>query len=136
MKSVLILCTGNSCRSILAEGLVNQLGSGKYQAVSAGSNPTGSVHPKSIETLQRQGIAIGSPRSKSWDEFSDHRFDLVITVCDEAASESCPVFSGQYEKRHWSIPDPAKATGTEEDVARAFDLAFQMLVDHINKELL
>ena len=91
---VLVLCTGNSCRSVMAEALINHLGRGRYQAWSAGSAPAGYVHPKSIEALQRHDIPSGQPRSKSWDEFAAQSFDLVITVCDQAAGESCPLFPG------------------------------------------
>lgn len=124
---VLVLCTGNSCRSVMAEGLINALHPGRYQAVSAGSHPTGYVHPKSIETLKRHGIDPGQPRSKSWSEFADQPFDLVITVCDQAAGESCPLFQGAPTKMHWSTPDPAKATGSDADITAAFDEAFMML---------
>ena len=130
-KKVLVLCTGNSCRSVMAEALINQLGKGKFEAVSAGSQPAGYVHPKSIETLQRHGIEAGQPRSKSWDEFGDQKFDLVITVCDAAAAESCPVFLGAPKKLHWSTPDPAKATGTAAEIDAAFDQAFSMLKTNI-----
>ena len=136
MKKVLVLCTGNSCRSVMAESLINHLGHGRYEAVSAGSFPAGYVRPESIETLRRNGIDIGEPRSKSWDEFAGQPIDLVITVCDQAASESCPAFLGDYQKLHWSTPDPAKVDGTDEDVKGAFDDAFQMLRDRIEKELL
>lgn len=136
MRSVLIVCTGNSCRSVMAEALVNHLGEGRLKAESAGSNPAGFVHPKSLETLQRHGIAPNDPRSKSWDEFADQTFDTVITVCDQAAGESCPIFLGQCEKLHWSITDPAKADGTEEQINRAFDEVFQVLKARIEKELL
>lgn len=136
MKNVLVLCTGNSCRSIMAEALINQLGKGRYIAESAGSKPTGHIHPKSIDTLKRHAIEIGDPRSKSWHEFSGHNIDLVITVCDQAANESCPIFLGEYKKLHWSIPDPAKSTGTDEDINFAFDNAFQKLKQHIEDELL
>jgi arsenate reductase len=136
VQSVLVLCTGNSCRSVIAEALVNHLGHGRYEAVSAGSAPAGFVHPKSLETLHRHGIDCENPRSKSWDEFAGQPFDKVITVCDQAASESCPAFLGQYEKLHWSTPDPAKAEGTDEEVNKAFGQAFQMLKDRIEKELL
>lgn len=128
---VLVLCTGNSCRSVIAEALINQIGQGKYEAVSAGSHPAGYVHPKSIETLKRHAIDPGQPRSKSWDEFEGQAFDLVITVCDQAAAESCPVFSGKAKKLHWSTPDPAKATGSDADIEAAFDTAFFMLKDRI-----
>jgi arsenate reductase len=130
---VLVLCTGNSCRSVMAEALLNQMGRGRYQAVSAGSFPAGYVHPKSIETLERHGIDPGSPRSKSWDEFAGQVFDLVITVCDQAAGETCPFFPGQPQKLHWSTPDPAKATGTDAEIEAAFDQAFFMLKDRIEK---
>lgn len=136
MKRVLVLCTGNSCRSIMAEALINALGVGRYEAVSAGSNPAGYVHPKSIETLNRHGISVSNPRSKSWDEFAGQPFDLVITVCDAAASESCPAFLGRHDKLHWSTPDPAKATGTDEEINAAFDEAFGMLKQRIETELL
>ncbi|MDD3019899.1 MAG: arsenate reductase ArsC [Alphaproteobacteria bacterium] len=136
MKNILVLCTGNSCRSVMAEALINHLGAGAYKAVSAGSKPAGFVHPKSIETLNRHGIEAGVPRSKSWDEFQGHNFDLVITVCDAAASESCPIFLGQHEKLHWSTPDPATATGSEENITAAFDEAFTMLKSRIEKELI
>lgn len=128
---VLVLCTGNSCRSVMGEALINQLGGDRYQAVSAGSHPSGYVHPKSIETLKRHGIEPGNPRSKSWDEFAGQTFDLVITVCDAAAAESCPVFLGPVKKLHWSTPDPAKATGTEAEIQAAFDQAFLMLKGRI-----
>ena len=131
MKKVLVLCTGNSCRSIMAEALINHLGKGKAEAVSAGSKPAGYIHPKSIETLKRHGIAVINPRSKSWDEFVGQKFDLVITVCDQAAAESCPVFLGPAKKLHWSTPDPAKVTGTEAEINSAFDKAFGLLKTHI-----
>lgn len=136
MKKVLVLCTGNSCRSVMAEALINQLGKGKYTAVSAGSFPAGYVHPESIAALKRHGIEISEPRSKSWDEFAGQAFDLVITVCDEAASESCPVFLGKNRKLHWSTPDPAKTEGSDEDIRQSFDDALQMLRGRIENELL
>ncbi|MCX4188015.1 arsenate reductase ArsC [Methylophaga sp. OBS4] len=135
MKKVLILCSGNSCRSVMAEALINHLKQGEYQAVSAGSFPAGFVHPKSIETLQRHGIDAGKPRSKSWDEFAGQPFDYVITVCDQAANEACPVFPGQYRKLHWSTPDPSKVQGSAAEIDQAFDQAFQMLKSRIEQEL-
>lgn len=134
MKKVLVLCTGNSCRSVMAEALINQLKQG-YEAVSAGSFPAGYVHPKSIETLIRHGVDAGEPRSKSWDEFAGQEFDYVITVCDNAANEVCPVLMGSQTKIHWSTPDPAKAEGSEADIEAAFDDAFMMLKTRIEQEL-
>jgi arsenate reductase len=119
----------------MAEALFNHLGKGEIEAVSAGSFPAGYVHPKSIETLKRHGIDPGQPRSKSWDEFSTQHFDLVVTVCDQAAGESCPLFPGKPKKLHWSTPDPAKATGTDLQIEAAFDEAFAMLKDHIEDYL-
>ncbi len=132
---VLVLCTGNSCRSVMAEALFNQLGKGSIEAVSAGSNPAGYVHPKSIETLKRHGIDPGNPRSKSWNEFAGQSFDLLVTVCDAAAAESCPVFIGPAKKLHWSTPDPAKATGTDAQIEAAFDEAFNMLKEWVDEYL-
>ena len=136
MKKVLVLCTGNSCRSIMAEALINQLGAGRYQAISAGSHPTGYVHPAALETLRRHGISCPDPRSQSWDEFAEQPLDLVITVCDQAANETCPAFPGSYQKLHWSTPDPAGAEGTAEEIEQAFDRAFNMLRQRIENELL
>lgn len=134
MKKVLVLCTGNSCRSVMAEALINELKEG-YEAVSAGSFPAGYVHPKSIETLKRHGVNPGEPRSKSWDEFAGQDFDYIITVCDNAANEVCPVMVGQQTKLHWSTPDPAKAEGSDADIEAAFDEAFNMLKTRIEQEL-
>ncbi len=136
MKKVLVLCTGNSCRSVMAEALINHIGKGRYEAVSAGSFPAGYVHPKSIDTLKRHGIVAGEPRSKSWDEFANQHFDLVITVCDQAAAETCPIFPDTPAKLHWSTPDPAKVEGSEAVVNQAFDDAFEMLKNRIENELL
>lgn len=135
MKRILVLCTGNSCRSVMAEALFNHFGKGHIEAVSAGSDPAGYVHPKSIETLKRHGIETGQPRSKSWDEFQGQAFDLIVTVCDAAAAESCPVFLGKAQKLHWSTPDPAKVAGTESEIEAAFDHAFFMLKDRIESYL-
>jgi arsenate reductase (thioredoxin) len=132
---VLVLCTGNSCRSIMAEALINDLGRGRYQASSAGSVPAGYVHPKSIETLHRHGINPGQPRSKSWNEFTEQPFELVITVCDQAAGESCPLFPDNPKKLHWGTPDPAKVTGSDANIDAAFDQVFFMLKNRIEEML-
>lgn len=120
----------------MVEALINHLGKGKYEAVSAGSYPTGVVHPRSIDTLKRHGIDVGRPRSKSWEEFAGQSFDAVIMVCDNAAGENCPTFHGQPLKLHWSTLDPAKATGGEAEIQKAFDSSFLMLKDRVGKFLL
>jgi arsenate reductase len=132
-KKVLILCTGNSCRSIMAEALLNDVGQGRFRAWSAGSFPTGHVHPRSIDTLKRHGIDPGQPYSKSWNEFAAQPFDLVITVCDQAAGETCPIFPGQPAKLHWSTPDPAKVFGNEADAQAAFDRVFNLLKERVEQ---
>ena len=134
-KNILFLCTGNSCRSIMAEALMNHLGEGRYRAYSAGSRPTGTVHPRALETLARHQIPVDTPQSRSWDEFTDIAFDDVVTVCDAAAAESCPIFPGKARKHHWSTPDPAHATGSDSEIEAAFDQAFGMLKARIEKLL-
>lgn len=131
--SVLFLCTGNSARSILAEALMNYWGRGRFRAYSAGSHPAGRVNPLALTTLQQMGIPVGTPRSKSWDELcavngaAAVRLDLVITVCDNAASEICPVWPGQPLTAHWGVPDPASVEGSDADKRRAFRRAFEIL---------
>ncbi|MEE4163057.1 MAG: arsenate reductase ArsC [Woeseiaceae bacterium] len=134
-RKVLVVCTGNSCRSIMAEALINALGGGRYRAMSAGSRPAGYVHPKALETLARHGIDAGEPQSQSWDEYAGEPFDYVITVCDSAAAESCPAFPGRFERLHWSTPDPAGATGTDAEIDAAFEQAFAMLKARVEQEL-
>ncbi|MEM6812345.1 MAG: arsenate reductase ArsC [Pseudomonadota bacterium] len=131
MISVLFLCTGNSCRSIMAEALMNALGEGKFIAFSAGSQPTGQVHPKALEALRKNNIILQDPRSKSWNEFTDQEIDVVITVCKNAANEECPAFPGTPSTLSWFISDPAKATGIEAQVDTAFDEAFLALKEKI-----
>lgn len=133
--NVLVVCAGNSCRSVMAEALINDLGRGRYRAWSGGSFPAGHVHPKSIHTLQRYGIDHGQPRSKSWDEFAAESFDLVITVCDQAVGETCPLFPGSPKKLHRSTPDPAKAVGSDSEIDAAFDKTFFMLKAHVEELL-
>jgi protein-tyrosine-phosphatase len=125
--NVLFLCTGNSARSIMAEALLNYWGRGRFCAFSAGSFPKGAVHPLAIETLQRNRLPTDHLRSKSWNEFSAAdapEMQFVFTVCDNAAAEVCPVWPGQPMTAHWGIEDPAAATGTPEEKARAFTRAF------------
>ena len=128
--NVLFLCTGNSARSIMAEGIMNFKGRPQFTAYSAGSQPTGTVRPEALRELQIAGIRATSFRSKSWDEFSKPdapKLDFIFTVCDNAANEVCPVWPGQPMTAHWGVPDPAAIQGTEEEVQKAFRDAFFML---------
>ncbi len=131
--NVLILCTGNSARSVLGEVLFNSLGKGKFKAYSAGSKPAGKVNPGAIEWLQTHGHSIEGLRSKSWDEFAAPgapEFDFVFTVCDNAAGEVCPVWYGSPMTAHWGIPDPAHIEG--DDARRAaFNKAAEQLARRI-----
>lgn len=111
---ILVLCTGNSCRSIMAEALFRQLGEDRVAVESAGSRPAGSLNPRTIDVLAEAGLASDGLRSKSMVEFADRPFDHVLTVCDDAA-EACPIFPGPALRTHWSIPDPAQARGTDEE---------------------
>lgn len=120
---VLFLCTANSARSILFAATLNHLGRGRFEAHSAGSQPAGFVNPNALAELQRRGIPAEGARSKSWDEYAGSdatTFDLVITVCDSAANESCPVFFGDFVKAHWGLPDPASIKGEDDAVQEAF----------------
>jgi protein-tyrosine-phosphatase len=120
--NVLFLCTGNSARSILAEVMMNHLSQGKFMAYSAGSHPRGSIHPLTLDTLQRLHLPIAGLRSKSWEEFAQPgapQLDFVFTVCDDAAGEVCPVWPGKPMTAHWGVPDPAVFQGTEAE-KRAF----------------
>lgn len=128
--NVLFLCTGNSARSVIAEAVLNRLGAGKFRAYSAGSHPKGTIHPNTIRLLQGLDYDTSSLRSKSWNEFSNSAapvFDFVFTVCDDAAGESCPFLPGVPMTSHWGIPDPAAATGTEAEIATAFNDAYRLL---------
>ena len=128
--NVLFLCTGNSARSIMAEGILNHKSDGNVTAFSAGSHPSGSVRPEAIRQLRSAGIAVEGLRSKSWDEFSlstAPRMDFVFTVCDNAAAEQCPYWPGHPMTAHWGVPDPAAVQGTPEEISRAFTDAFVIL---------
>jgi arsenate reductase (thioredoxin) len=130
--NVLFLCTGNSARSILAEALANYqlISGGKFTAFSAGSHPKGEVHPMAIDVLNEQRIPVDGLRSKSWDVFAAAdapRMNFVITVCDQAAGEVCPVWPGQPMVAHWGVPDPAAASGSVDEQRRAFKDAFLTL---------
>ena len=127
--NVLVLCTGNSARSILGEALFNHLGAGRIRAFSAGSQPSGKVNPVALETLEKHGIPLPEARSKSWDEFAAPgapQLDFIFTVCASAAGETCPVWPGHPATAHWGIPDPAHVEPMEARRA-AFEIAYRQL---------
>ncbi len=133
MRHILVLCTGNSARSILAEAVLNRDGVGRVRAYSAGSRPTGRVNPGAVRLLERLGLPTEGYRSKSWDEFAAPgapKMDLVVTVCDSAAGEICPVWPGAPLTVHWGVDDPAAAP--EDQIDRAFRVAYHRLSARIN----
>lgn len=128
--NVLFLCTGNSARSIMAEGILNSKGKPSFRAYSAGSHPTGVVRPEALRQLEIANISVQGLRSKGWDEFSaggGPKLDFVFTVCDNAANEVCPVWPGQPMTAHWGVPDPAAVRGDVAEIERAFRNAFLLL---------
>ena len=135
MRNVLFLCTGNSARSLIAEGLLRHLGQERYLSFSAGSQPTGTPNPAAIEVLQKHDIDVSFARSKSWDEFADPEgdvIDIVITVCSNAAGEVCPIWPGHPVTAHWGVEDPAAVTSPPEAVTAAFAQTFDEMSRRIN----
>jgi arsenate reductase len=133
--NVLFLCTGNSARSIMAEGLMNAKGGPRFTAYSAGSHPSGAVRPEALRQLESVHISTSGFKSKSWDEFAKPdapTMDFVFTVCDNAANEVCPIWPGQPMTAHWEVADPAAVRGTEKEVERAFRDAFLTLERRIS----
>jgi arsenate reductase len=131
--NILVLCTGNSARSILGEALFNHLGAGRIKAWSAGSKPSGVVNPVALETLAKHGVSVADVRSKSWDEFavpSAPTIHFIFTVCGNAAAETCPVWPGHPATAHWGIPDPAHVEPMEAR-REAFEEAYQSLKTRI-----
>ncbi|MEJ0011553.1 MAG: arsenate reductase ArsC [Bauldia sp.] len=132
--NVLFLCSANSARSIMAEAILNRDGKGRFRAFSAGSRPSGTVAEHALTLLKTLNYDTASFRSKGWDEFARPgapEMDFIFTVCDEAAGETCPVWPGHPASAHWSVPDPAKATGTHAEVSAAYDDAYRMLATRI-----
>jgi arsenate reductase len=132
--NVLFLCTGNSARSIMAEAIINRVGIGKFKGYSAGSMPTGKVHPMALELLNRLNYDTSNARSKSWEEFAAPgapELDFVFTVCDNAANEVCPIWPGQPVSAHWGVPDPSAVQGSEVQRALAFADTYRMLNNRI-----
>lgn len=137
MKNILFLCTGNSCRSVLAEAYMQHAGNGLWRAHSAGSTPTGHVHPMALETLASLGLPHQGFSSKSWDVFShgsaaETAMDVIVTVCDNAAGETCPVWPGHPTTYHWPFPDPAHFVGSDEETRAHFKKVFDMIKSRID----
>ena len=135
MLKVLVLCTGNSCRSVLGEALMNQFGAGRLQACSAGSRPIGRINTNALATLQRNGLPTDGFVSQSWDAFADEGIDIAITVCDSAAGEVCPVYLNSTVRAHWGLPDPAHMTGTDEEIEQAFQATYDAMSERVQKML-
>ncbi len=136
LYNVLFICTGNSARSLLAEKILEHWGKGKFRAFSAGSLPNGKVNPHTYDTLKKRGLSTAGLQSKSWDEFAhsgSSLIDFVITVCDDAAGEVCPVWQGQPITAHWSIKNPTLVNGTEQDITAAFEQAADLLTSRIKQ---
>jgi arsenate reductase (thioredoxin) len=134
IHNVLFLCTHNSARSILAEAILNKAGAGRFRAFSAGSQPSGEVHPYALQLLESMNFDTSFARSKSWDEFAQPgaaEMDFVFTVCDSAANESCPVWPGHPMTALWSVPDPKRSEGNDSEMHLAFAEAFRMLNNRI-----
>ena len=132
--NILFLCTGNSARSIMAEALATQLGSGRFKAYSAGSKPGGTVNPFAIELVRQIGYPIENLRSKSWDEFAASdapHMDFIITVCDNAAGEECPFWPGKPNTAHWGFADPAAVEGSDDDKRREFQNIFIQITNRV-----
>tara|TARA_R110000824_G_scaffold318073_2_gene505299 strand:- start:44153 stop:44626 length:474 start_codon:yes stop_codon:yes gene_type:complete len=130
---ILFICTHNRCRSILAEAVSNFYGQGLIEACSAGSNPADQVHPLTLRALRKKGIPISGLKSKSWDEFEDSDFDYVITVCDKAANEPCPLWFGKSRQVHWGLADPSAITGDPEIIDKAFKKTIKLLKQRIKQ---
>jgi protein-tyrosine-phosphatase len=128
--NVLFLCTHNSARSVMAEALLNTLGAGRFNAFSAGSMPSGRVNPFAVEKCKTLGYLTDNIRSKSWDEFAlpdAPKMDIIITVCDDAAGEVCPIWPGHPATAHWGFPDPSNAEGGDDEKRKAFDQVFHAI---------
>ena len=138
MYNALILCTGNSARSVLAEATLNDLGRGRFRAFSAGSQPSGRVNPVALELLIARGHPVDGVRSKSWDEFASPGapvMDFIITVCDNAAGETCPLWPGHPVSAHWGVADPAAVEGSDDGKRAAFLTAYAILRRRIERLL-
>jgi arsenate reductase len=135
MLNGLVICTGNSCRSVISEALFNHLGKGRIKAFSAGSQPLGRLNADAIALLQRHGLATECLSSKSWEAFENQPIDIAITVCDNAAGETCPVYLRSIAKAHWGLSDPGHVKGTDAEINAAFEATYFAVELRINKML-
>ncbi len=135
MIKLLFLCTHNACRSILAEAIAQKLGGNRWAVASAGIHPAGRVHPLTLKYLYEAGYRTSRLESKGWDDLTEFQPDLVITVCDQAAGESCPVWFGQAAKGHWGLSDPSRHRGNDEDVSAAFKGTIALLAQYLDQLL-
>jgi len=133
--NILVLCTGNSCRSVLGEALLNHLGQGRFKAYSAGSHPVGKINENALATLAHHGLPTEGYVSKSWDVFDGEPIDIMISVCDSAAGEACPAYLGKAVRGHWGLADPAHVQGTMAEVEAAFEATYAALENRIHKLL-
>ncbi|WP_340122455.1 arsenate reductase ArsC [Methylobacter svalbardensis] len=135
MLNVFVICTGNSCRSVMGEALFNHLGQGRIQAFSAGSHPIGRINQGALATLKRHGLPTEGYQSQSWEEFEHQPMDIVITVCDNAAGETCPVYLTKAVRAHWGVSDPGHVEGSEEEKIAEFEQTYRTLELRINAML-
>ena len=133
--NILVLCTGNSCRSVLGEALINHFSNGRFKAFSAGSHTIGRINPAALATLARHGLPTEGYVSQSWDEFDDANIDIMISVCDSAAGEACPAYLGKAVRGHWGLADPAHVKGRPEEIEAAFEATYAALENRIHKLL-
>ena len=133
--NVLVLCTGNSCRSVMGEALFNHLGAGRFKAYSAGSNPIGRINAGALATLARHGLSTEGYTSKSWEALEGTPFDILIAVCDSAAGEACPVYLSSAVRANWGVADPGHVKGTPEEIEAAFEATFATLKYRITRLL-
>ncbi|RLA19514.1 MAG: arsenate reductase ArsC [Gammaproteobacteria bacterium] len=135
MIKILVICTGNSCRSVIGEALLNHFGNGWIQAFSAGSKAKGTINPQAIALLERHGVSTRGLSSKSWDSLSKQQFDIIITVCDRAASETCPSYLNSAVNIHWETIEPSHVKGGNEAMLAAFENTYQIFEQRISRML-
>jgi arsenate reductase len=133
--NILVLCTGNSCRSVLGEALINHLSAGRFRAYSAGSHPVGRINTNALATLARHGLPTEGYTSKSWDDLGETPIDIMISVCDSAAGETCPAYLGTAVRGHWGLPDPAHVAGSPDVVEAVFEETYEALETRIGQLL-